>query len=86
MDTNGLVTVTNATQACVESVEVNDAMRLALVDAVLKMLEADDDSRAPAAIENYRAQRERIVARIQASNPPAVTIQANVARLGARGN
>lgn len=75
MDTNGLVTV-----------DADLTMRLALVDAVLRMLEADDDPRAPAAIENYRGQRERIVARIQASNPPAVTIQANVARLGARGN
>lgn len=83
MDANGLVAVDD-TQACV-ALAVDDMFRLKMVDAFLGMLSEQDDPRAPDAIAHYQAQREELVKRIQASNPPPVVVQANVATLGSIG-
>lgn len=65
--------------------ELDDAGRLAVVDGVLAFLKQSSDPRAPDAAAHYQAQREELARRIQATNPPPVTIQVNVARLGAQG-
>lgn len=66
-------------------IEIDDTFRLGLIDASIAFLLQQDDARAPEAIAHYQAQREELVRRIQASNPPPVVIEANVATLGARG-
>lgn len=65
--------------------ELNDKGRLALLDSVIRMLKQEDDPRTSDAIAHYQAQRETLVRRIQASNPPPVIVQMEVGHMGARG-
>jgi hypothetical protein len=58
---------------------------LALLDASLRLLREDqEDPRGPEAIAHYEKQREELVARIQASNPPPVVVQASAGTLAAK--
>lgn len=59
--------------------------RLALCDAVIAMMQASDDERAPDAFAHYQGQREELVRRIQACNPPPVVVQVQVGHLSAKG-
>lgn len=63
---------------------VNDRARLALIDFVTKAIAAEDDPRVPETLKRLHAQREEVVKRIQASQPPAQVVGARAAQLKVR--
>ncbi len=61
---------------------VDDNFRLKLITAVINELEASSDPRAPAALEEYRAQLATVQARLNAAaladgNPAPVAVDPN---------
>lgn len=51
----------------VQTIVINDAGRIQLIDAVIAKLEASGDPRAPAAIAEYKQQRATVVQRMAAT-------------------
>lgn len=69
----------------VQTIVLNDAGRLQLIDMVLRQLEASGDERAPEAIAEYERQRAEVVARIQAGGQGVVSNQLAVSSAQADG-
>lgn len=51
-----------------QTIVLDDAGRLALIDAVIQQLEASGDLRAPDAIAEYQRQRAEVVARMASTS------------------
>jgi len=64
---------------------MNDNARLVIANSWIKILEDSDDPRAYGALVHYRAQRDRIIARIQDAVPPGTAQKIQLKTLNVSG-